>query len=105
MEEKTQIKKHLDQELKDLHFTKHVDVLNKIKQPTKKEKLSQLWNKEVTIPILPVSSVLVILLFSYGIFVIQDINVEYEQNELINIGGNRYWQEDIEGRMKNEEQR
>lgn len=102
MEEKKQIKKHLDKELENLVFTKQADVLNQLTPKRWKMKVKQLWNKEIPIPLLPVSSVFVLLLFGYGFFSVYD-NQEFEHQELIEIGGNTYWKDEIEERIADED--
>lgn len=101
--EKWQVKQKLDEELKSLKFTKQIEVLETMKQPTWREKLHAFWNKEITIPILPVSTAIVLLLFGYGYYTIEDHLREVDQNEIIKINGNMYWKDDIEGRISIEE--
>ena len=104
MEEKNQMKNRLDEELENIRFTKQADVLKKVYRPTWKDKLHLLWNKEISIPILPVSSAIVILLFGYGFFTISEFNNQEEYpHETIEIGGSTYWKAEIERRLANEE--
>ncbi|WP_156855780.1 hypothetical protein [Oceanobacillus sp. AG] len=104
MEDKKQIKNRLNKELENIRFTKQTDVLKKVYRPTWKDKLHQLWNKEISIPILPVSSAVVILLFGYGFFTISEFNNQDEYSyETIEIGGNTYWKAEVERRLVNEE--
>lgn len=103
MEEKRQIKKHLDQELKDIHFTKQADVLKQLKPKGWKMRLKQLWNKEISIPLLPVSSVFVLFIFGYGYFNIYDTNQQFEEKETIEFGGSTYWKNEVEGMITDED--
>ena len=105
MEERKQIKKHIEEELEGLHFTKQENVLNQLKNhPTWKTRFKQLWNKEITIPLLPVSSAFVLLIFGYGFFNMYELNNQFEQKEFIEIGGNTYWKDEIEGMIDNEDE-
>lgn len=102
MDEQKQAKEQLDRELREIHFTKQREVLTAIRKPTWRKKLNNLWNKEVSIPLFPVSSLLVILLFSFGLYTVNDINQDMEPRKLIEIGDSIYWKQEMEGRMSDE---
>ena len=101
MEEKKEIKKHLDMELKNLTFTKQADVLNQLHPTGWKMKLKRLWNKEISIPLLPVSSVFVLFILGYGFLNIYD-NQQFDDKELIELGGSTYWKNEVERRLADE---
>ncbi|WP_405102816.1 hypothetical protein [Oceanobacillus sp. FSL H7-0719] len=102
MGEKKQIKKQLDNELKNLVFMKQEEVLKQLTPRDWRTKVRRFWNKEITIPLLPVSSVFVLLLFGYGFFNVYD-NRELEHQELIELGGSTYWKDEIEERIADED--
>lgn len=103
MEEKRQIKRHLDKELENVHFTKHADVLNQLKPKSKRMKLKQFWNKEISIPLLPVSSAFVLFIFGFGFTNIYDTNQQFKQKEIVELGESFYWKDDIEGMIADED--
>lgn len=101
--DKKRVKQKLDEELRTLQFTKQADVLEKLIQPTQKDKLHAWWNKEIAIPILPVSSAVFLLLFGYGFFTLYDSYEENEEKTVIEINGNTYWKDELERRISIEE--
>ncbi|MHA6251860.1 hypothetical protein [Oceanobacillus sp. CAU 1775] len=103
MKEKQQIREQLVNELKDIRFTKKAEVLKQIEDRSWKTKFHRLWNKEISIPLLPVSSVFAVFLFAYGVFQISEMNPNYEIKETIVIGGNMYVKEDVERRLADED--
>ena len=103
MEERKIVKERLDKELQELQFTKQADVLKKLQDNSWRTKLHRLWNKELSIPLLPVSSVFAIFLFAYGVFQINELTPQHEYRETIEIGGSMYYKDDVERRLADED--
>ena len=93
--EQQRAKKILEEELTSLQFTKQQKVLSQTHPKTLKEKLVQLWNKEVTIPLIPLGAV-VLLFLSFGSFAaISEIDMEGSR-VIVEKGGSFYWQDLLE---------
>ncbi|MFD2045094.1 hypothetical protein ACFSTA_15530 [Ornithinibacillus salinisoli] len=101
MEDKRQFKKQLDKELASITFCKQNNVLDRAYPRTWKDKIRNLWNKEVEVPLLPISAVCVIIMFSFGYkeFYLNQHQVITNENVLIEVAGNTYWKEDLERAM------
>ncbi|WP_042142852.1 hypothetical protein [Paucisalibacillus sp. EB02] len=101
-----QLKRHLDKELEHIHFSRQQDVLNKIKHSTWNEKLHRIWNKEISIPLLPVSTAFIILIAAISyveLSPMEQIDNENQNKKLIQVAGNYYWKDDFErALLKNE---
>jgi hypothetical protein len=95
--EKNKVKKQLEQELQNVRFTKHQEVMNRTHPVSFKHKLASFWNKEIEIPLLPIGAALTLLLFSWGI---SGFNPEQQtttpERELVEFGGNMYWKDELE---------
>jgi len=97
-EKKRQLKNQLDHELKSLHFSKQKDVLERTHPVTWRQKASKLWNKEINIPLVPVSAlcVVLLLLFGYKEMILPEMDNTTVEKELIDVAGNMYWKDDFE---------
>ncbi|SET36028.1 hypothetical protein SAMN05216389_109164 [Oceanobacillus limi] len=98
--EKKQLKNQLENELQSLHFSSQKEVLDQAYPTTWKQKIAQLWNKEIEIPLLPVSAIVALLVCSYGYKEIH-MNDENEKQEkvLVELAGNTYWKDELEREM------
>lgn len=93
------IKQQLDNELEHLTFTKQRAVINHIQQQTWRQKCAAMWNKEIEVPLVPVTTVSFTLLLCFGIAFSGDSDstpAHSYSDETIKVGGNVYWKEDFE---------
>lgn len=96
---KESIKIQLDKELSGLEFTKQQQVLDHVHSLTWKQKIASIWNKEIELPLLPLSAVFMLLFLGFGAkeFI---VNIDKQQTMtdklLIEVGGNVYWKDDFE---------
>lgn len=101
-----QLKRHLDKEMEHIHFSRQKNVLNEIKRQTWKDKLHRLWNKEISIPLIPVSTAFVLLIMTLGyveLYPIEQLDNEEQNKKLIEVAGNYYWKDEFErALLKNE---
>ena len=99
-----QLKNHLDKELTQIQFSGQLEVMNKINQITWKDKLHRLWNKEISIPLIPVGAVLALCIFWIGYKEIpQDERKNTNSGVLISVAGSYYWKDDFERMMSENE--
>ncbi|MFA9558653.1 hypothetical protein ACERII_15205 [Evansella sp. AB-rgal1] len=92
-----ELKRQLDSELSHFSFTKQGGVLSKTHPKTWSEKVNNWWNKEITIPLLPVGAITVLLLLTAGMILFS--NDGGQQVELIERGGNIYWSDMYERKV------
>ncbi|MBM4764401.1 hypothetical protein [Bacillus sp. B15-48] len=96
-DEKKQIKAQLDRELQEVKFTKQQKVLNRTHPISFKQRLLALWNKELEVPLLPVSSVIILTFLVFGMFAWNnEPHTSLSQRELVEAGGNTYWKDELE---------
>lgn len=99
---KEQVKKQLDHELSGLHFTSQKHVLEQLHAITWKEKVASFWNKEIELPLLPISAVFMLLIVGFGAKELLK-NPHIEEQTVIKAGGSFYWKDDFERMvLKNE---
>ena len=99
-----QLKRHLDKELEQIQFSRQVEVMNKITRITWKDKLHRLWNKEITIPLIPISAVLALCIVLIGYKEKwQEEPKNTNSGVLITVAGSYYWKEDLERMMSENE--
>lgn len=96
--EKDRLIRQLEEELKHVTFNKHQEVLARTHPLSWREKLKSFWNKEVEIPLIPVGGFLTLFLFLWGISTYdhEQDQVEIAQRELVEVGGNTYWKDELE---------
>jgi hypothetical protein len=101
-----QLKRHLDKEMEHIHFSRKQNVLNEIKRQTWKNKLHRLWNKEISIPLIPVSTAFVLFIMALGYVELSPLEQNDKKNQdkkLIQVAGNYYWKDEFErALLKNE---
>ncbi|BAC15313.1 hypothetical protein [Oceanobacillus iheyensis HTE831] len=93
------IKQQLDNELEQLTFTKQAVIIHHVQKQTWKQKCAAIWNKEIEVPLIPVTSVSLVVLLSVGIAFSGDSDSTPENThsyETIKVGGNVYIKEDFE---------
>lgn len=94
------IKQKLDDELRNVKFTKQKDVLNQINHDTWKEKLSSFLNKEIEIPLMPIFTAVTLVFLSWGIWAFTNQKESQQpllsHQELVEAGGNIYWKDQLE---------
>lgn len=99
--DKKPLKQQLDHELNHLQFFKHEDVLKQTHPETWRQKAGQLWNKEISIPLLPISAICIVLflLFGYKEIILPEMDNASDEKVLIEVSGNMYWKDDFERAM------
>lgn len=97
-QEQKVITQQLLQELNELHFEGHHQVIKQTHPTSWKQRLAARWNKEIELPLLPSSMVLA--LFIIALIYIQgqakhqdEIVIASNQPKLIEEGGNTYWED------------
>lgn len=106
MKAKEQLKGNLDKEVESIQFTKHQEVLEQVYPTTWKQKLHKLWNKEISIPLIPVSTVCVlfIIVISYPeIRSIEPLPKDEANRAIKEIAGYYYWEDDYERALLRDE--
>jgi hypothetical protein len=100
------LKNQLDKELGPIQFSRHQEVLSSVYPKTWKQKFRRLWNKEITIPLLPVSAAFVLFIVMIGYVEIRPTDPSITSNQervLIDVAGNYYWKDDFERELKKHE--
>ncbi|MFD1452099.1 MULTISPECIES: hypothetical protein [Oceanobacillus] len=100
MTEKKQIMKKLESELHSIHFTKQENVLQKLKE--QRSKWHRFWNKEISIPVIPVST---IFITGVAVFTFIGLNGKAPVDDellFIEFGGSTYLQQQFEREIENE---
>ncbi|MBU9720887.1 MULTISPECIES: hypothetical protein [Bacillaceae] len=92
-----ELKGKLDKELVPVVFSEKskVEVLSLTHPQTLQEKLKGWWNKDVTIPLIPIGAVLVLFITVGSVMAVMENDVEV-QRYLIEKGGNLYWSDMLE---------
>lgn len=89
------MKQKLDEELSHLTFSRQEEVLKRVHPLTWREKVTAFLNREVTIPLVPLMSI-VFLVVGIGIGSVwygdpDRESIHHEERVLIEKGGNMYW--------------
>ena len=90
-----QWQKKLNEELKHITFNENEKVFARIQQSTQGGKLSQLWQKEIEIPLLPVMGALFGLFLIVSLQFSVDSKASYSADEIVEINGNMYWKSKV----------
>ncbi|WP_079477093.1 hypothetical protein [Halobacillus salinus] len=94
------VKKELDYELRDEHFSSKKTVLEKACQPVAlKERVRDLWNKEIEIPVVPLATSIVIALTMT--VVPYTTKTPQPKSGIVEIDGSYYWQDRVEELREN----
>ncbi|MFD1019319.1 hypothetical protein [Thalassobacillus hwangdonensis] len=104
------MKSKLDKDLEQIKFQSQQEVLRHIQQPrTWKERFVELWNKEIQLPVLPMTTASVVLFAMLSFYPvlqngdgIQDTR-SIQQTEIIQKGGSVYWKDQFEEVKKHED--
>ncbi len=97
-QDKSRIKEQLEDELESLQFMGDKEVLQRVKRKTFRQKLSDIWNKEVEIPLVPAGIAIAVFL-SLGVIDLMPENQSdtgMKERELVESGGNTYWKDELE---------
>lgn len=98
--ERESIKENLNAELADVDFTRAADVLRRTHPRTWQQRFTAWWNRELSLPIIPIGIGFVLLLFLVGVVQLRDYadlpRSSHHGNELVQAGGNTYWKKDYE---------
>lgn len=92
-------KNKLDQELEHIQFTKTTTVIEQVSSKTWGQRLRSLWNKEIEIPLVPMSIVgmlFVVIVFQPWQFIDRGEVLHHQERQLIEVAGNTYWKNDFE---------
>ncbi|WP_017754807.1 hypothetical protein [Calidifontibacillus oryziterrae] len=100
----SEIKKQLDNELRHIHFSNENNVLERSHPRTFLQKIKYWWNKEITIPLVPVGAIIVIVMGSALTDELGSLNsqkqVISQQRQLVKIAGNIYWNDLVEEELR-----
>ncbi|AIQ51014.1 hypothetical protein [Paenibacillus sp. FSL R7-0331] len=108
--ERETLRQRLEEELAHVTFSGHERVLKQTHPPTVRARLSALWNKELDIPLKPLSAAAAVLATGILLFYTPQITTKQQQSvelqerrELIETGGNTYWKDLYEQAVKQHE--
>ena len=99
--ERKRVREQLDEELSELRFQGHEEVLKRLQPVAWRERLRELWNREIEVPLVPVG-LMVALIAGASLWLrqppsVQDTSADLpKKTELIEVAGNVYWKEDYE---------
>ncbi|MDV2684884.1 hypothetical protein RYX56_10940 [Alkalihalophilus lindianensis] len=96
MNEREEVKRCIDEQLEQIQFTKQKEVIKMIHPKTALEKWVSWMNQEMTIPVVPVTSVAALLLV---ISMTVGSDNPTHTNQLVEVGGNIYYKHVVEGRV------
>ncbi|MCH1627385.1 hypothetical protein [Fredinandcohnia quinoae] len=99
-QEKERLKNQLNQELGSLQFTKQQKVIDRIHPITWKQKMASILNKEIELPLLPLSLAILLLLLPLGIKGFLPQNSSQSDKVLVEINGNIYWKDELDRAVK-----
>jgi hypothetical protein len=94
-EEQRKAKQILEEELTQYKFIAAGKVTARTHPKSFREKLDRLWNKEISIPLVPVGAALFLFLSAGSAFIISETAPDGHR-ELIEKGGNIYWSDLLE---------
>ena len=87
-DQKPAVRQALDHELQHESFEGHDAVLKRTHPVSWKERLANVWNKEVRIPVVPLGAALFLLITAGTIIAVPG---DEPERELIERGGSYYW--------------
>ena len=95
-----QIRRKLDKELSDIHFSSEQQVIERMKKKSWTDKWIDFWNKEITVPLVPVTGATIILFTAITLYPVisnEDSPTTPSQNypimdRIIEKGGSYYWE-------------
>ncbi|HBZ10971.1 MAG TPA: hypothetical protein DEO65_14050 [Bacillus bacterium] len=95
------LKKQLDNEMNHITFSKQQEVMDSLRPITFKQKARLIWNKEIELPLLPLTGICMLICLSLGVKYINNYDsipdsTEKKAGELIEIEDYVYWKEDLE---------
>ena len=95
------LKKQLDNEMNHIKFSKQQEVVGRLRPVSFKQKAQLIWNKEIELPLLPLTAICMVICLSLGVKYFT--NYDYisdpmtaKADELVEIDGYVYWKEDLE---------
>ncbi|WP_456276640.1 hypothetical protein [Bacillus sp. AK128] len=86
-----QMKQQLDQELRDVTFTSFEKVLQETRPKTIRQRLNLLWNKELTIPVIPFATATLLFIGIAGSVMFLPQEQVPTNRKLVEVSGNVYW--------------
>lgn len=98
--ERESMNKRLREELEELRFGGQEDVVRRTHPRSWRDRLLELWNKELELPVVPLGLSFVILLAVATASQLRSSDDGSEavdnRRELVEVGGNTYWKDDYE---------
>lgn len=105
------IRRRLNEELEELRFLKGAEVLDRTHPRSLPAKLRALWNYELELPLVPIGAGLAVLI---AILFVAELtenankgestgNRPRTERQLVEAGGNTYWQDDYEKAVRSVE--
>jgi len=94
-----QVKARLAEELGELHFMSHAQVLERTHPRTWPERLRALWNKELEIPVAPGGALVAMALLVFGWYqsdAPKPHNALWSKRQLVESGGSTYWKDQLD---------
>ena len=100
--EKKQLQQKLNNEMEIYTFASSDKVINRTHPKTWQQKLTQWWNKEITVSIVPVGVATFFLLTAAlaPTFMQQENHYQLRERQIIEVGGYFYWSDLLEGVKK-----
>lgn len=103
----TSMRAKLEEELKEMRFSKGAEVLNRTHPRSLPAKLRALWNYEIEVPLIPLGA-------SFAVLLVILLAVQFEEHsdkddmtgdmppdrQLVEAGGNTYWKDDYDKAVK-----
>lgn len=92
--------------MESIQFTKQKEVLKQVYPTTMKQKIHKLWNKEIVVPLVPVSAIAFLLIVAISIPEIKSLKppADNEANQtIIEVAGYYYWEDDYERALLRDE--
>ncbi|MBM7662899.1 hypothetical protein JOC85_003710 [Bacillus mesophilus] len=85
------MKQQLDQELQDVTFTSFDKVLQETRPKTFRQRLNSLWNREITIPVLPFATATLLFIGIAGSTIFFSQEEPSPHRQLVEVSGNVYY--------------
>ncbi|GIO21679.1 hypothetical protein [Oceanobacillus sp. J11TS1] len=102
MPENNEMKKKLESELQTIRFTKQRDVLQSLKCAEQKSKWYRFWNKEISIPVIPISTICVSVFVAFSFIGFNAENKRDDDTLFIEFGGSTYLSQQFKKEIGNE---
>lgn len=104
-QEQEAVRQRLDDELSTLRYNGTDNILSHTHPRTIRDRLRALWNREISIPLVPIG-LAAVLLISWPLLRQMDQEpggLESPSRQLIEIGGSTYWSDDYDKAVRRHE--